>query len=445
LAKRLLLVNPAQHRGTTLATLLRLPPAGLAYLAALTPPDWEMRMIDENVEPLDSEEADLVALTAYTCNAPRAYEISEEYRQRGSKTVMGGVHASMLPDEASRFVDSVVVGEAEPVWQQVLNDFDKGQMRPLYQGERPALVGMARPDRSLYSKRYRLLSVETSRGCPNSCEFCSVPAFYGRTYRQRPVDEVLDELESLQAKYFFFTDDNILGYGKQAEERAIRLFRGILDRGIKKRWGCYVGIDFANSPEVMKYAKKAGCLGVFIGFESIDEEALQVMHKVRNLRVGVKNYKEIVKRMHDHGIGVLGSFVFGNDGDRKDVFDRTSEFILGSDIDAIQLSLLNPFPGTSLYHRLEKEGRLLRTDYPGDWKHYDFMEVLFRPKHMTPRDLSEGVARVYRDTTSRRTSFKRALVSAFQTHDLLGAAVAYLGNRGAGRLWMEADRERAGM
>jgi len=443
LAKKLLLVNPAQHNRTNLAAILRLPPASLAYLAALTPSDWQLRMIDENVESFDFEDADLVALTAYTCNAPRAYEISHEYGRRGIKTVMGGVHASVLPEEAGRFVDSVVIGEAETVWHEVLSDFEKHEMRPSYRGERASLSDMVRPNRDVYPRGYRLLSVETSRGCPNDCEFCSVPAFYGRTHRQRPVEDVLDELESLKAKLFFFTDDNLLGYGKQAEERAIRLFRGMIERGIKKRWGCYVGIDFANNPEVMKYAKKAGCLGVFIGFESVNEEALEVMHKVRNLRVGVRNYREMVRRMHDHGVGVLGSFVIGNDGDKKDVFERTTEFILGSDIDAIQLSILNPFPGTRLYDRLQQEGRLLRTDYPNDWKHYDFMEVLFKPRHMTPEELGEGVAQVYRDTTSRRVCLKRALKSAVQTRDLLGSAVAYFGNRGAGTLWRESAKERA--
>ena len=445
MTKKLLLINPAQHNMTNLASLLRLPPASLAYLVALTPPDWTVKIVDENVEPFTFEEADLVGFTAYTCNAPRAYEIAQLYRERGIKTVMGGVHVSVLPDEAASFVDSVVIGEAESVWREALSDFEKDEMKPLYHGERTPLNGMVKPDRSLYSRKYRLLSVETSRGCPNDCEFCSVPAFYGRTYRQRPVEEVLDELEALNTKWFFFTDDNILGYGSKAEERAIRLFRGMIDRGIKKRWGCYVGIDFASNPEVMKYAKKAGCLGVFIGFESINEDALEGMHKVRNLRVGVNNYKDTIKKMHEYGIGVLGSFVLGNDGDNKDIFDKTTEFILSSNIDAIQLSILNPFPGTRLYTRLEEEGRLLRTDYPNDWKHYDFMEVLFRPKNMTPEELDEGVARVYRDTTSRLTCLKRSFVSAVQTRDLLGAASAYLGNRGAGTLWAKSSEDKAAM
>ncbi len=433
--KTLVLVNPAHQLKPNLATILRLPSASLAYLAALTPADWEIKLIDENTEPLTYDGADLVAITSYTCNAPRGYEISQEYRRRGVKTVMGGVHVSLMSSEASEYVDSVAIGEGESIWAQVISDFENGSLKPVYQGDRLSLDSLPRPNRTIYGKRYRLASVETSRGCPNDCEFCSVTTFNGHTYRQRPVDEVLAELEGLTGKYFFFSDDNILGYGHKAEDRAIRLFRGMIDRGLKKRWAAYVGIDFVNNPEVVEYARKAGCLGVFIGFESIDEESLKGMHKVRNLRMGVARYKDVVKILHGHGIGVLGSFVLGSDTDDKDVFDRTTEFVLDSRMDAAQFSILNPFPGTRLYDRLMREGRLLRTDYPSDWKHYDFTEALFQPRNMTPEELEEGVARMYKNTTSRATSAKRALVSAIQTRSPFGAVVAYLGNRGAGDLW----------
>lgn len=458
MVKKLLLIDPAQYAKLDLAGVLRLPQASLvylldlagvlrlpqaslAYLAALTPPDWDIKIIDENIGPLTFEDADLVGITAYTCNATRAYEISEQYRRKGIKTVIGGVHASMMCDEAMQFADSVVIGEAESVWRDLLRDFESNELKPFYRGQRVSLENLVKPRRDLYSKRYRLISVETSRGCPNDCEFCSVPNFNGRTYRQRPVQEVLDELETLDRKFFFFSDDNILGYGKAAEERAIQLFQGMRDRGLNKQWGCYVGIDFANNPEVLKYAKKAGCLGVFIGFESVSKEALQDMHKVRNLKVGIENYKEVVKKIHDHGIGIFGSFVLGCDRDKRDVFERTTEFILDSKIDVIQLSVLTPLPGTRLYARLKQEGRLLRTNYPDDWKHYNFTHVVFKPMHMTPDDLGEGVAQVYRDTASRLTSLKRAFNSAVETKNSFGAALAYLGNRGVRALWLSKHKE----
>jgi radical SAM superfamily enzyme YgiQ (UPF0313 family) len=437
MVKKLLLVNPVQDAGLNLSSvsLLRLSPTSLAYLAALTPFDWNVKIIDENVEPVTYEDADLVGVTAITTNAPRAYEISGKYRQKGIKTVMGGIHASMLPQEAIEYTDSVVIGEAESVWQSVLSDFEKKELKPFYKGEHIPLENLPRPRRDLYySGKYRFSFVQTARGCPNDCEFCSVTVFNGHKYRQRPIEEVVDELEGVEGKNLFFMDDNILGYGRLAEDRAIKLFRRIYESRLNKRWACQVGIDIANNPEVLKWAKKAGCVMMFIGFESVNEETLRSMHKARNLKVGVGNYIDVIHRIHDHGIGVHGAFVFGGDGDRKDVFPKTIEFVLESKIDSAQLTLLTPLPGTRLYNRLRQEGRLLHTSYPEDWKRYDFTEATFRPKYMTPDELEEGVAQVYLHTTSRLASLKRAVSSLLRTGSPQIAAVGYLWNRGYGSL-----------
>lgn len=438
MAKKLLLINPVQEPKVTLGSvpMLHLSPTSLAYLAALTSSDWNIRIIDENIEALTLEDADLVGITAMTSNAPRAYDISEQYRRKGIKTVIGGIHASMMPDEAMQFVDSVVIGEAESVWQGLLHDFERNELKRFYRGERISLENLVKPRRDVYPDRYKVDFVQTARGCPNDCDFCSVTTFNGRTYRQRPVEEVLDELEGLNCRYFFFIDDNILGYGKKAQERAIQLFRWMKERGLSKPWACQVGIDFVSNPEVLESAQKAGCVVAFIGFESVNEETLQSMHKVRNLKVGVRNYKDVIRRIHDHGIGVHGALVFGGDGDKKDVFHRTIEFILDSKMDSAQLTLLTPLPGTRLYGRLRQEGRLLRTNYPEDWKHYDFTEAVFSPKHMTPDELEEGVAQVYLHTTSRLTSLKRAVNSLVQTRSLPVCIVGYLWNRGYGSTCM---------
>jgi len=441
MGKKLLLINPADlsKLNATSIGVFVLPPPSLAYLAALTPSDWDIKIIDENVESIGFEDAELVGITAMTSNAPRAYEISEQYRRKGIKTVMGGVHASMLYDEAIQYVDSIVIGEAESVWQTLLHDFEKKDLKQFYRGDRISLENLVWPRNDLYSNRYRFkASLQTARGCPMDCEFCSVTTFHGRTYRQRPVEEVLDEIETLNCREFFFSDDNLLGYGKNAEERAIRLFRGMIDRGLNKRWVSQIGIDFANNPEVLSLASKAGCFAVLIGFESINEESLQAMHKVRNLKLGVDNYKEIIKSIHNHGIRIDGAFVFGSDGDKKDVFLRSMEFILDTRIDAAQLTVLTPFPGTRLYDRLRSEGRLLATNYPDDWKHHDLFEVVFSPKHMTPVELEQGVRQVYEHVGSRLISIKRALDVLVQTKslDLKGAAFIYQWNRGYRSFWM---------
>ena len=447
MGKKLVLVNPADvaKLNTTIIHLFTIPPPSLACLAALTPSDWDIRIIDENIEPLTSEDADLVGITAMTSNAPRAYEISERYRRKGIKTVLGGVHASMLHDEAIQFVDSVVIGEAESVWETLVHDFEKNELKQSYRGKRISLEHLSRPRNELYSNRYRFkASVQTARGCPMDCEFCSVTSLHGRTYRQRPIHEVLDEVETLNCKEFLFSDDNILGYGKEAEERAIQLFRGMVEKGLNKRWVSQVGIDFANNLEVLQWAQKAGCSGVLIGFESINEETLRGMHKVRNLKVGVRNYREAIKKIHDHGIRIIGAFVFGSDGDREDVFERTAKFILDTKIDAAQLTTLTPLPGTRLYDRLRSEGRLLYTNYPDDWKRYDLFEAVFRPKHMSPDELEEGVRQVYERVASRLASLRRALDLLVHTGSLdwYGAVVTYLWNRGYRSFWIKKYEQR---
>jgi len=445
MAKKLLIINPVQQVeyqefwNESAVRVMQYPPTNLAYLAALTPPGWDIEIIDETIESLAFKDADLVGITSLTPTASRAYAISEEYRRKGIKTVMGGIHVSMLPEEAIQYTDSVVIGEAESVWQDSIYDFERNELKKFYTGEHIPLRNLVRPRRDLLSNKYALNlgGVETARGCPNDCEFCSVTAFNGRKYRVRPVEEVLDELESIDNKNIFFSDNTIVGYGQKAEQRAIQLFRGMVDRGLNKRWFSQVGIDIAYSPEVLKWARKSGCSGLAIGFESISEAALQAMHKTRNLKVGVGRYKEGVKRIHDHGIAIAGAFVLGSDGDTKDVFQRTTEFILDSKVDATQITILTPLPGTRLYSNLKEEGRLLLTNYPDDWMHYDFTEIVFRPKHMTHDELMEGVTQIYRDTSSRPRSWLRAFSTFARTRSTYGTAIAYLWNRGSGSLWVQ--------
>jgi radical SAM superfamily enzyme YgiQ (UPF0313 family) len=210
----------------------------------------------------------------------------------------------------------------------------------------------------------------------------------------------------------------------------------MVDRRLDKRWVCQVAIDFATDPDLLRLARRAGCLAAFIGFESLNEESLQAMRKTRNLRVGVRNYAEVVKRIGDHGIMVSGAFALGSDGDKRDVFARTADFVLNSKMDGAQFSILTPLPGTRLYTRLEKEGRLLRTKYPDDWKHYGFTQAVFRPKHMTPAELENGVTQLYRRTASMAMSVKRAVRAIVKCRSLYAGASLYLYNRGYRSFWL---------
>ncbi len=428
--RKLLLINPVSPRraGLTVNASSRFAPLSLGIIAALTPDSWEVALIDENFAAFEYQEADLVGLTAFTAAAPRAYEIASIYRGRGVSTVMGGIHASMLPEEALRYVDSVVVGEAESVWPQVITDFVAGRMQQMYHGEWLELAGMVQPRRDLFHPDYAFGTIQTSRGCPMDCEFCSVTVFNGRRYRQRPVDEVLDELETIPQKRVFFVDDNIIGYGKEADKRAIALFRGIIERRIRKDWWCQASINFADNEEVLECAARSGCCMVFLGVEAEDADALQEMGKKINLKRGVDGYKEIFHGINRHGIAVLGAFIYGMDSDTPEKLRRRTDYVLSSGVDAVQMSYLTPLPGTRLFKKLREEGRLLYTDFPADWEHYDLSEVVYRPALMTEHEFAatgrECASRIYSRLSIRR-KFAKTLHA---TKNLASAGLAYSSN-----------------
>lgn len=429
---RLLLVNPAPKDTATMARIrvLNFRPLNLSYLGAMTPYGWDVKIIDENMRPYENEHADLVGLTAITCTAPRAYELASIFRRKGIPTVMGGIHASMLPDEAQEYVDSVVVGEAENVWPGFIRDFEKGEIQRRYHGTPSSMVNMTVPTMSSRSYKIRNL-VQTARGCPMRCDFCCVTRFNGGAYRQRPVPEVLDELERVGTGLTVFIDDNILGYGRQAEQRAIELFRGICERGLKLQWASQTSLNFADNPAVMKFARKSGCIGVVIGLETLNQESLKDMHKAASQRT--ESYRRKVKAIQDHGIGVFGSFIFGSDSDDRDIFARTIDFVLDSKIDGCQHTILTPLPGTELYERLRRENRLLCTNYPRDWALYDMTNVVFRPKRMSAEELREGVREVYKETTSIPASLRKAVHSFLRTRNPWLPIMAYAWNRGYGK------------
>lgn len=412
MTKRLLLINPVNPKrvGLTVNRSSRFQPLGLGIVAALTPSDWRVEIIDENFAPFEYKEADLVGITAFTASITRAYEISSLYRKRDIPTVLGGIHASMLPEEAMQFVDTVVVGEVEGVWTEVITDFEAHGMQEVYKGDLANLDEMPKPRRDLFNTGYMFGSVQTSRGCPMNCEFCSVTVFNGQRYRQRPLEEVLDELETIPQKRVFFVDDNIIGFGKQDEERAIALFKGIVKRGIKKDWFCQASMNFANNEEVLEYAAKSGCRIVFLGVEAEHAGALEEVNKKLNMKMGVDAYEKAFKRINRHGIAVLGSFIYGMDSDTPEKLRNRTKYILDSPVDVMQTTYLTPLPGTRLFNRLKNENRLLHTDFPTDWSHYDMTEATYKPLSMDKQELTtamhEATHRLYNRWSIRRKFFK---------------------------------------
>ncbi|OFW56630.1 MAG: hypothetical protein A2Y75_08685 [Candidatus Solincola sediminis] len=382
-----------------------LAPLGLMYLAAYTPPEVEIHLIDENVERLDfSEVPDLVGITTMTATAPRAYEIADRYRSLGSKVVLGGIHASMLPEEALQHADSVVIGEAEAIWPQVLADAEGGRLEPIYRQEThidykwPIL-----PRRDIIDpKRYwSANTVQTSRGCPHNCNFCSVTAFNGRKHRARDIDNVLAEVESLSRTNRFhrkvvpFVDDNIAASPRRAKE----LFRQLIP--MKIRWGSQASITIANDEELVALAAESGCQFLFIGLETMSPEALVEMGKSQN---HVGQYDHAMKLLRQYKIHVMGAFVFGFDCDDDRVFAATLDFAMRNKIHIAQFAYLVPYPGTRLYDELLGENRV----EPEFWFEPSWdCRVVYEPKNFSARQLSDMTHKVQQDFYSYRSILKR--------------------------------------
>lgn len=418
--KKLLLINPSNpcKTGLTVNKSSRFPPLGLGIVAALTPDDWNIKIVDENFDNFKYEDADLVGITAFTSSATRAYEIAKEYREKGIPTIIGGIHASMLPDEAKQYVDTVVIGEVESIWSQVISDFENGKLKSFYQGEliKADIIPKARHD--LFHPGYMFGAVQTARGCPMDCEFCSVTQFNGHKYRQRPINDVLDELESIPQKMIFFVDDNILGYGKKANERAINLFKGMINRGIKKDWFCQSSINFTENEEVLKYAAKSGCKMVFIGLEAEDEEYLGSINKKMNMKVGTNKYKDIIEKINSYKIAVLGSFIYGLDNDTSKSLLKRIEYIIKSPVDVMQTTILTPLPGTRLFEKFYDEERLLYNKFPDDWVHFDMTEVTFKPLHMIHEQLSQIMSNSNCRLYTKKVIFSKFIKTLFSTKSL---------------------------
>lgn len=397
----ILFVVPGWPKGSFWDVLFfKFPPLAMATLAGLTPEEHTISFVDESISPLDeSINPDLVVITAMTPLAPRGYEIAALFRARGIKVIMGGIHASNMPDEAAQHVDSVVIGEADEIWGDILKDVENNELKPTYrQSEYTKMEVIPTANRTIYPKKKYFFEnmIQTTRGCPYKCEFCTVTSFFGGTYRQRPVTRVIDEVKSLsrQAGYIFFVDDNLVAN----KAHTIALLDEL--KNFKLRWVCQAPITIAKDDALLRKMMEAGCHGIFIGFESLNSKNIEVMGKKQNT---VSFYEEAIQRIHNMGIGVYGSFVFGYDHDTPAVFDQYLEFANRTGIDGAFLPVLTPFPGTRIHTRLAEEGRILSQD----WRLYDMATVVYQPKGMSVRELQEGFWQVNKGFYSLSSSMRR--------------------------------------
>ena len=398
---------------------LRYAPLTLSTLASLIPAelDVEIELIDEGVQQLpDHIDADLVGISAITGTATRSYRIADRLRSLGIPVVLGGVHPTIMPDEAAAHADSVIVGFAEETWPQLLRDFANGGMRPLYkQSADLSLAGMpfARRDLLRSSLYLTMNSMQATRGCTNTCEFCVIPGAWGTTQLFRPIDDVVRELATLKGRYVTFLDPSPM----ENVDYAKALFRAMIPLG--KTWFGLSTVKIVEDPELLDLCAKSGCRGLLLGFESLLQEGLDGIAKDFNL---VDRYGEVVSKLHGRGIAIQGCFVFGFDTDDTSVFERTVEFVDRVKIDLPRYAVCTPFPRTELHKKWSAEGRIL-TD---DWSLYDSQHVVYRPARMSPEELGEGLRWAWNRSYRLGSIVSRVLGSGCS---LLVSTIANIGYR----------------
>lgn len=438
--KKLLLINPKRPDlgGLTVDASIKMMPLALGIIAALTPDNWEIELIDENYEQFKFREADLVGITSFTANAPRAYEIASVFRQKNIHTVMGGVHATMCYEEAVQYVDTVVKGEAETVWNLFLDDLGKGIPQKIYEGPLADINKVPFVRRDIFNKYpYVYDLVQTSRGCPMGCDFCSVTQMCGKTYRERDIEHVLDELEQTKRSLLFFVDDNLINQKKGAEERAVRLFRGMVERKMKKYWLSQAALNFADNDEVLYWARKSGCIMILLGIEAEKADALKDMKKNLNLKKGTDSYEKIFKKIHKHRIGVLASMIFGLESDTMDDLFARRDFIKKCSADSYQITILTPIPGTSLFQRMQSQERIVYNNYPADWRLVDGTKAVLNMPGLTTNQISEIMKDVWLSLYSKEPVRRRLFKTIFQTRSFKTAYWAYGINHAYSRMCLE--------
>jgi radical SAM superfamily enzyme YgiQ (UPF0313 family) len=395
--------KPNSPKGTI---FLRFPSLALANIAALTPKNYKIKVIDEQISPVDFNlNPDLVAITVNTSVSKRAYEIGDIFKKKGVKVVFGGFHPALMPKESLKHSDAIIIGDAEGSWQELLNDFEKGRLKSKYISDQDISLDIKTPKWEIF-KGFGYINtnfVETSRGCTHNCKFCSTSPFYNHKHRTRPIKDVIRDIKKVKSfpkKFIFFVDDNIICDKKYAK----KLFKALIP--LKIIWISQATTDIGEDEELVKLASLSGCGGLFLGFDSISRSNLIDMSKNHNK---IDNYKKTVKLLHKYGIVIEAGFIFGFDNDKKENFKETLKFLTETEIESFLAMYLTPIPGTKIYDDYKKEKRLLTYDY----SKYDFRHNVIKPKNMTPEEIYNGINWISSEFNSKKRMAKRTIKRFF--------------------------------
>jgi len=429
----LVLIHPAPDKDRLISrrrTKSSVAQLNLPILAAHADDRFDVCILDENVEEIDfgAVTADLVGISLMTSTALRGYEIADGLRLRGVPVVLGGMHVYFMQDEALAHADAIVVGEGEFAWNELLDDFLAGRLKKSYRaGKLHDLQGLPRPRLDLLKPgAYSFPNVvETSRGCPNKCNYCAVTEFWGTKFRFRPVGEVVDEIKALPPGNLLFIDDNMFGHSSRSKE----LFRALIP--LKRRWVGQGDLRLARDPELLDLAARSGCKWLFMGFETTSVENLRALGKAKLNRA--PEYEQSIATIHKSGIKILGSFKFGLDNDGPDVFARTLDFCIENRLECANFYILTPLPGTKLFDDMKEQDRIEHFN----WSRYDANHVVIRPAGMSKKELTEGYIRIYHDFYSMRSIARRALSTR---RDRLHTVVMNLGRKLNARYFEEGCR-----
>jgi len=370
-----------RKKGTEIKTWC-LEPLTIATLNGLTPKKWQRKFYDDRIEDINfDEECDVVAITVETYTAKRAYEISERFRKSGKKVILGGFHPSILPNEASIYCDCVVIGEAEEIWKDILRDVENNALKKTYVSKNLCNLSGIKVDISIFvnKKYFPFTLIESGRGCPFSCDFCSVSVFFKHKFRRRPIEDIVAEIKQTKNKRFMFVDDNICADIATAK----KLFKALIP--LKINWASQASVNIIHDDELLDLMKKSGCIGLLIGFESINKDNIKVMNKNQNLHI---NYELLIKKLHDRNIRIYASFVIGYDYDDETTGKKTVDYAIKNKFFIANFYQLTPFPGTRLYDKLKKEKRLLYDEWWLNDK-YSYGDMVFKPKLLSHKKLSD--------------------------------------------------------